>query len=308
MDGDNTKSSVDCVSSDAKIQKHEKGGNESVSNDNHVTNQLIVNVDISNPVITTNAPITFLNLNRDIKRIILKKLDLCSRYNLILVWEDMAEEFWHSVDVKKNWISITTTEDFELAGVLASAGYLETVKELNIKGFDFSSYPVNIINNLIKIVTKRIVFEKVTGFYPQLLGGVNCQSLCLKNMKILKLNKCSHQKGQNMKIEALHLQNVRGHLNNLFDNFERFYELGLKKLNSSLLNNLNMPEIFENKIKCLRMGSLLPEWLNQYDGRGKCEEILITHGFNRYYVSWAIARGWKMWKDPYYGFRLYRPQ
>ena len=64
MDGDNTKCSVDYVSSDAKIQKHEKGGNESVSNDNYVTNQLIVNVDITNPVITTNAPITFLNLNR----------------------------------------------------------------------------------------------------------------------------------------------------------------------------------------------------------------------------------------------------
>jgi len=253
-------------------------------------------------VVNNPRKLTFLNLHTDIKQIILKKLDLCSRYNLILVWRDMAKEFWQYLDVDKNWESITNIADFEHAGILASAGFIETVNEVNLKGADLSNIPFNIINGLFKIVKKQISLEKVTGFYPQLLNGINCHSLFIKNMTI----QGSQKKGQNMKIVALHLHNVRGHLNGLFSNFERCFELGLTKLNTSLLAKLNITEIFEEKIKCLRIGSLMPEWLSQYDGKGKCEEILITHGFNRYYVSWAQARGWKMYKDPYFGFRLFR--
>ena len=75
----------------------------------------------------------FLNLLPEIKRIILKKLNLSSRYNVIFVWEDMADEFWKTIDVDKKFCCIHNLKDLEYAGVLASAGYIKKVENLGLR-------------------------------------------------------------------------------------------------------------------------------------------------------------------------------
>jgi len=120
---------------------------------------------------------SFLNLLPEIKRMILKKLNLSSRYNLCVVWKDMENEFWKPIDIKKRWLFITTLEDFELAGVLASAGYVDTVKSLLLVRVDVFDIPSNIINNLVKIVKETIILQKVTGWSTSMLSDVKCKYL-----------------------------------------------------------------------------------------------------------------------------------
>ena len=70
---------------------------------------------------------SFSLLPEEIKIIIFNLLDLGSRYNASLVWEEMATETLKSVPkslchLKRNYGIIDNTHDLEIAGVLTSAG------------------------------------------------------------------------------------------------------------------------------------------------------------------------------------------
>ena len=139
-------------------------------------------VDASNSVRENQA--SFLNIYPDIKRIIFKKLDIGSRYNLSLVWEDMTEEFWDKVDVNRRMIHIESIEELEYAGVLATGGYIDTVENLCLQDVDVSSIPINIINNVVKIVKICIDLEAVAGWSTSLLNDAKCRDLFIENMDL----------------------------------------------------------------------------------------------------------------------------
>merc|ERR1719312_970899 len=127
MDGVSKNTLSTTMASNAEIQEFETDKREST--EEKVTN---VNVkDLHDEVVVDNPrnlfnkkSITFMDLYPEIKQIIFKKLNLSSKYNLSLVWKDMAHEFWRSVDVNKKWDYINNLDDFEHAGVLASVGYM----------------------------------------------------------------------------------------------------------------------------------------------------------------------------------------
>ena len=78
------------------------------------------NVDVSRPIfpfLRRNLA-SFLNLNLYVKSMIFKMLDLGSQCNLSIVWEDMKDEFWKSVDVERRIVGINSIEELEFAGSL----------------------------------------------------------------------------------------------------------------------------------------------------------------------------------------------
>jgi len=276
-----------------------------------------------------------------------EKLNLSSKYNLSLVWKDMAHELWRSIDVNKRWENIVDLEDLEHAGVLASAGYMIRPKEdwlsIDLKNVDVSGIPENIINNLAKIVNYGVYLRGVKGWRTSMFNDANCRSLIAKNMHLesgpeekpvickfvslenvrgdwlglinklrseneptdqIKTNWCledmeingledtedSHNMSLNIGMLSLH--KVKGNLSSLFAIIKLCDELVLCEIEPSLLSNLNMTEILNDKVKILEIYSPLPDWLIQYDGLGMCHKIEFHRRYYESYVSWAKDRGW----------------
>jgi len=135
-----------------------------------------------------NETVSFMDLIPDVRRIIFKNLDFVSKYNLSLIWKDMAEEFWRNVDVDKRWKRISVIDDnlvdLEYAGVLASAGFITQVDLLSLYYVDVSSIPTNIINSLAKIVEKDILLQNVKGWRTSMLNDVKCMVLIIRDMNL----------------------------------------------------------------------------------------------------------------------------
>jgi len=135
-----------------------------------------------------NETVSFMDLIPDVRRIIFKNLDFVSRYNLSLIWKDMADDFWRNVDVDKRWKKISVIYDnlvdLEYAGVLASAGFITQVDLLNLYDVDVSSIPTNIINSLAKIVEKDILLQNVKGWRTSMLNDVKCMVLIIRDMNL----------------------------------------------------------------------------------------------------------------------------
>jgi len=149
----------------------------------------------------------------------LGKLNLSSKYNLCLVWKDMADEVWRSIDVDKRFGVISTLEDLEHAGVLASGGYIDRVDTLVLKSVDVSGIPRNVLNNLIKIVKYGIGLKDVSGWKTSMLDYANCQDLSIIDMK---LESGLVKRKRPIKVfNLVHLENVRGNLQELFVNITR---------------------------------------------------------------------------------------
>merc|ERR1719300_1345147 len=129
-----------------------------------------------------------MDLIPDVRRIIFKNLDFVSRYNLSLIWKDIAEDFWRNVDVDKRWKRISVIDDnlvdLEYAGVLAFAGFITQVDLLSLYYVDVSSIPTNIINSLAKIVEKDILLQNVKGWRTSMLNDVKCMVLIIRDMNL----------------------------------------------------------------------------------------------------------------------------
>ena len=192
---------------------------------------------------------SFLNLLPEIKNMILKKLNLSSRYNLSVVWKDMENEFWKPIDVKKRWLCVTTVEDLELAGVLASAGYVDTVKSLLLVRVDIFDIPSNIINNLVKVVKESIILRNVTGWRTSMLSDVKCKYLTISDLELasgsdIRPIVVSHR---------LKLDNVRGDLEGLFrsttsaygDDQEVTFELNLRNCDLAVVSCYSLNRLFK---------------------------------------------------------------
>ena len=201
------------------------------------------NVDVSRPIFPflRRNPASFLNLNLYVKSMIFKMLDLGSQCNLSIVWEDMKDEFWKSVDVERRIVGINSIEELEFAGVLATGGVIDTVEELNLNYVNVSSIPVNIINNVMKIVKGIIVLEGISGWRTSMLDDVKCQSLSIRNMDLE-----SRSDGRPFMVYDLSLIEVRGDLTGLFGNFD------VGQMKSSLkLNGIDFSNVPDDNVNRL---------------------------------------------------------
>ena len=94
------------IMADTKKQEGETAENETLKVINLIHQTTNVTYSIIPKNIFKERSASFLGLYPEIKRMILKMLDISSGYNLSLVWKDMANEFWRSIDVHRNRVVI----------------------------------------------------------------------------------------------------------------------------------------------------------------------------------------------------------
>jgi len=141
---------------------------------------------------------SFSELPEEIKFKILKMLSVGSRYNASLVWEELADETWRSIPtieefskmrtnsycnhIENKILKIFKTDDLEMAGVLASAGHLDSLEGMMINGcnyVDLTSIPFNIVNSLFKVVRNELNLVGAAGFCFAMLDDINCKTIKL---------------------------------------------------------------------------------------------------------------------------------
>jgi len=271
MEGADTKVKVE-TSVDAEIDDH-RAAPEVVRG--------TFNVDVSKSPFPRN-PATFLNLNLYVKSMILKMLDLGSQCNLISVWEDMNEEFWKSVDVGRRITSINSIEELEYAGVLATGGKIDTVEVLNLQFVNVSSIPVNILNNVMKIVKNSIFLERVSGWRTSMLDDVKCRSLMMRNMDLK-----SGSDGKPFVVDVLRLNGVEGDLSGLFGNLYvdqgyTNYNLSLSDIDISVVPNDTMNRLFKSFNGAIELGFLNGFKSSMLNGVN-CRNLELNSGFQ---CSW----------------------
>jgi len=186
-----------------------------------------------------NETVSFMDLIPDVRRIIFKKLDLGSQYNLSLIWKDMAEDFWRNVDFNKRWKRIDKLVDLEYAGVLASAGHITHVDKLFlVDHVDVSSIPTNIINSLAKIVG-IIHLQSVKGWRTSMLNDGKYVAL-----KIIDMNLDSGADKRPIKVlNDVKLDNVTGDLEGLMERltYGPVDQISTKRLDMKYMNISKVP-------------------------------------------------------------------
>ena len=73
-------------------------------------------------------------------------------------------------DDDDSYFCFETLEDLERAGVVATAGHLNSVRHTVLEGIDVTSLPTNIVNSLFKIATGLVELRRVKGLK---LSGVD---------------------------------------------------------------------------------------------------------------------------------------
>ena len=138
---------------------------------------------------------SFSMLPKEIKVHIFNMLSISNRYNASLVWKEMTYETWRSIptveELKRKITNeegkmyvIQSLDDLETAGILASAGNLESLNKLDIQFIDVTNVPINIFNSLAKVVKYLLYLKGVTGLNLSMLKNLNFDKLWINNMPV----------------------------------------------------------------------------------------------------------------------------
>ena len=138
---------------------------------------------------------SFSILPKEIKFEILNYLSIGSRYNASLVWQETMDETRRfiptneevmemMVGVEDDTYFFETFEDLERAGVVATAGHLNSVKRIFLEGIDVTSLPTNIVNSLLKIARGNVILRGVRGLKFSMLKNIESLGLQLIDTKI----------------------------------------------------------------------------------------------------------------------------
>merc|ERR1719300_2051217 len=168
----------------------------------------------------------------------------------------------------------------DLQGLMESLTFGPVVpisrRRLVMRNLDISKVPGTLMLSFLKTFEYEIRLWKLTGISSQFFSGINCKHLRLQDIEL-----CEDPEdiGQdiNLDIENLHLNEVSENIFSVFENIKHCSKLHLKRIESSLLTNINMTEIIKEKVESLHLyRSPMPDWLNQYDGDGKCVLVEIS--------------------------------
>merc|ERR1719342_1388552 len=166
-------------------------------------------------------------------------------------------------------------------------------RRLFMEKSDISKVPRTLLHSFLKTFKFGINLRKLTGISFQLVSGINCKHLRFQDIEFCE-DPADMGQDINLDIENLHLYEVSGNLFSVFENIKHCSKLHLDRIESSLLTNINMTEIIKEKVESLHLyHSPMPDWLKQYDGDGKCENVEISfYNDDETYESWARARDW----------------
>jgi len=75
-------------------------------------------------------------------------------------------------------------DNLQTAGILASAGNLESLNTLDIQFNDVTNVPINIFNSVAKVVKYFLYLNEVTGLNLSMLKNLHCKNLKINNMPV----------------------------------------------------------------------------------------------------------------------------
>jgi len=258
---------------------------------------------------------SFSILPEEIKIEIFNLMSISCRYNASLVWKEMIYETWRHIPTVQEFkrkltdkfgrIVIKNLDDLEIAGVLASAGYLNSVVDLYIHFIDVTNVPINIVNSLAKVVEGTLYFKKVTGLCFSMLEDIKCDEFRLHDMP------APTQMNQDISVNGRVTLNkissdVSGFLDRLTCDDLEFHDM---KLDSSVAQSLTV--MLDRRVKNVRFNgyfdgyshTLDPSILVNYDGQGQCESMFFEDetdsimSIKEHLAPWAASKRWNVIKD-----------
>ena len=216
---------------------------------------------------------SFSILPKEIKFEILNYLSIGSRYNASLVWQEKMDETMRFIptneevmemlkisaneysmrycvdseednDDDDSYFCFETLEDLERAGVVATAGHLNSVRHTVLEGIDVTSLPTNIVNSLFKIATGLVELRGVKGLKFSMLNNIESLELMLTDIKIPEQVK----KNISASAKVINLTNISCNVSGLFESITcdglnlvekmYLYHLDLSDVSVAIVNNL----------------------------------------------------------------------
>jgi len=202
----------------------------------------------------------------------------------------------------------TNMSEIESAARLVTAGLIEELNYMTLVKVDLGVVPVNIMNNLAKVVKERIFLEEVEGCHIKMLEDVKCKELVLERMSIDASNLTD-----TICIRGLvELDRIGGDICQLLDHIETkeielcnfaLDENGTRSLTQMLRDRVTELFLYDVNLK--------DEVLTEYDGSGMCQYIRVRDYGNqpeihreivKYFETWVRNKSRWIMKDLSYGW------
>ena len=206
---------------------------------------------------------------------------------------------------------ITNMTEVESVSRLVTAGFIEEIYGMNLLKVDIGGVPVNIMNNLAKIVKESILLEEVKGCHIKMFEDVKCGRLHLERMSIdvsnLTETICIR--------ELVWLRRIGGDIGQLLDHIET-KKIGLCEFTLDENGTRSLTQMLRDRVTELVLEdmNLKDEVLTEYDGDGMCQCIRVWDRRNRpeiyreivkYFETWVRIKSRWIMKDLSYGRVLY---
>ena len=159
-----------------------------------------------------------------------------------------AEDLIKKLSDRYMWLEIKTLQDLGFAGVLASAGHLDSIKKLYFENIDLTSVPINIVGNLAKTATRVLFLNGVKGFNFSILANIKSEMLALKDMTLPE-----NISQEISVVSEIILGNVSGNVIGFFERI-KCYELRIKEMSLNKEESLSLAGILDSKVRELQIG------------------------------------------------------
>jgi len=178
--------------------------------------------------------------------------------------------------IKQDWTYknniITNLSEVESAARLVTAGLIEEFNSMNFAKVDIGDIPVNIMNNLAKVIKNEIDLEEVKGCHIKMFEDVKCDRVLLNKISIdaSNLTETICIRG------SVSLNMIGGDIRQLLDHIET-NRLRLTRLTLDENATRSLTRMLRDRVTDLVLNDVDLEYkvLTEYDGNGKCQYIYV---------------------------------
>jgi len=216
-------------------------------------------------------------------------------------------------EIKRNWNDnhycnfYKDVSKIESAARLATAGFIEKLTYMGVTEVDIGGIPVNMMNNLAKVIMKLIYLSGVKGCQLKMFEDVKCERVTLSSMSVDTSNLT-----QTIRIPSeFSLLMIQGDISQLFDLIET-NRMILQKLTLDENATKSLTKMLQDRVMQLSLYYVEMDYklLTDYDGNGVCQYIHIDSQtsskvfkyFNDWVSNkrrWKMSRGMKMSREDY---------
>jgi len=187
-------------------------------------------------------------------------------------------DFQRMEKIKQDWSYknkriINNISEIESAARLVTAGLIEELNYMKFAEVDIGDIPVNIMNNLAKVIKIEIYLKEVKGCHIKMFEDVKCDWLLLKRMSIdaSNLTETICIRGR-----SVSLNKIGGDIRQLLDHIEP-NSLRLTRLTLDENATRSLTQMLRDRVTDLVLYDVDLEYkvLTEYDGNGKCQYIYV---------------------------------